>query len=71
MIANVTDRELYQRYTFGSIDMNPGELRLYAMRHVQHHAALLNLILRQKPIPCHAGLAGRICDRQFQSIQLI
>jgi uncharacterized damage-inducible protein DinB len=28
--------------------MSNGELLLYNMRHVQHHAAQLNLLLRQK-----------------------
>ena len=36
------------RRRFGSIDGSVSELLLYNMRHVQHHAAQLNLILRQQ-----------------------
>src|SRR5258705_5461687 len=33
---------------FGSLEGPEAELLLYSMRHVQHHTAQLNLILRQK-----------------------
>lgn len=35
------------RIKFGRVDLTVAELLLYNMRHVQHHAAQLNLILRQ------------------------
>ena len=47
-IEALTDEKTHERFVFGSIDLNFGELMLYNMRHVQHHAAQLNLILRQK-----------------------
>ncbi|MFV1975296.1 MAG: DinB family protein [Candidatus Scalindua sp.] len=47
-IQSLTDEKAHQRFMFGSVDLNFGELMLYNMRHVQHHAAQLNLILRQK-----------------------
>ena len=37
-----------ERCEFGSRKMSVFELHLYNMRHVQHHAAQLNLILRQR-----------------------
>ena len=37
----------YVVYKFGKVDISFGELLLYSMRHVQHGAAQLNLILRQ------------------------
>jgi len=47
-IHEVTDEKLARRCEFKWIDVTVGELLLYNMRHVQHHAAQLNLILRQK-----------------------
>lgn len=47
-IQSLTAEKANQRFVFGSVDINFGELALYNMRHVQHHAAQLNLILRQK-----------------------
>jgi len=46
-IAALTDEVARRPYRFGSLDLSVGELYLYNMRHVQHHAAQLNLILRQ------------------------
>ncbi|HVP36959.1 MAG TPA: DinB family protein, partial [Terriglobales bacterium] len=46
-IEALTDEEAQKRWKFGSVDLNIAELLLYNMRHVQHHAAQLNLILRQ------------------------
>jgi uncharacterized damage-inducible protein DinB len=43
----LTDDGMRRRHVFGSVDLDFGELLLYVMRHVQHHAAQLNLILRQ------------------------
>jgi uncharacterized damage-inducible protein DinB len=47
-IEALTVEKANQLYTFGSVDLSIGELLLYNMRHVQHHAAQLNLILREK-----------------------
>jgi hypothetical protein len=47
-IQALTDEKAQQRCNFEWVDLSNGELLLYNMRHVQHHAAQLNLILRQK-----------------------
>jgi len=44
----LTDEKGRQRAGFDWLDANFAELILYSIRHVQHHAAQLNLILRQK-----------------------
>jgi uncharacterized damage-inducible protein DinB len=46
-IEALTDEQANKRIKFGSVDLTFGELLLYNMRHVQHGAAQLNLILRQ------------------------
>jgi hypothetical protein len=46
-IESLTDKQAHERWVFGSVDLSVAELLLYNMRHVQHHAAQLNLILRQ------------------------
>ena len=48
VIETLTDEKARRRCEFGWIDVNFSELLLYNLRHVQHHAAQLNLILRQK-----------------------
>ncbi|TKJ40370.1 hypothetical protein CEE37_08565 [candidate division LCP-89 bacterium B3_LCP] len=47
-IEGLTEEKAEQRYQFGWMDFTITELLLYNMRHVQHHAAQLNLILRQQ-----------------------
>jgi len=47
-IENLTDEIAYQRCGFERKSFSVLELLLYNMRHVQHHTAQLNLILRQK-----------------------
>ena len=48
-LATLSPEELLQRrFTSEYKDMNLFELLLYNMRHVQHHAAQLNLLLRQE-----------------------
>jgi len=47
-IDTLTDAKDRERYRFGWGEASYSELLLYNMRHVQHHAAQLNLILRQK-----------------------
>ena len=46
-IEALTDEKARQRCGFEKPDVKVAELLLYNMRHVQHHAAQLNLILRQ------------------------
>jgi hypothetical protein len=46
-IRALTDAKARRRCGFDWLDLSDGELLLYNMRHVQHHAAQLNLILRQ------------------------
>lgn len=48
----LTDEKARQRCGFPERDMSVAELLLYTMRHVQHHAAQLHLLLRQ-----HTGSA--------------
>ena len=47
-IESLTDEKAHQLSAFGWGEVSFAELLLYNMRHVQHHAAQLNLILRQK-----------------------
>jgi len=47
-IATLTDEKARQHCGFERPDVSVAELLLYSMRHVQHHAAQLNVILRQK-----------------------
>jgi hypothetical protein len=46
-IEALTDEKGNQHCAFEWVDGSEAELLLYNMRHVQHHAAQLNLILRQ------------------------
>ena len=46
-IAAMTLERAAARCAFERPELTRGELVLYSMRHVQHHAAQLNLILRQ------------------------
>lgn len=46
-IAAMTKERAEQLYKFGSVNVTTAELLLYNMRHVQHHTAQLNLILRE------------------------
>jgi len=47
-ISELTDDKANNSYKFGSIKLPFLELILYNMRHVQHHTAQMNLILRQE-----------------------
>ena len=46
-IEALTDEQARRRCGFDWVDVSGAELLLYNMRHIQHHAAQLNLILRQ------------------------
>jgi hypothetical protein len=48
VIAAITGETACQRCGFSWLDLSVGELLLYNMRHLQHHAAQLNLVLSQK-----------------------
>jgi len=47
-LETLTDEKARQRCGFEWVDLSIAELHLYNMRHVQHGAAQLNLILQQK-----------------------
>ena len=47
-VEALTDEKALERCRFSWGEMSFAELLLYNLRHVQHHAAQLNLILRQK-----------------------
>jgi len=49
-IDAITDVAASQRCGFEERDVTRGELFLYNLRHVQHHAAQLNLLLRQAAV---------------------
>jgi hypothetical protein len=46
-IAALTEEQAAEPRRWGSLDLCVGELVLYSLRHVQHHAGQLNLLLRQ------------------------
>jgi hypothetical protein len=48
VIEALTEEKARGRRDFGFLDLTFAELLLYTMRHVQHHAGQLNLILRQQ-----------------------
>jgi hypothetical protein len=48
LIAAMTDQVSREHVAIGSFEGSRMELLLYNLRHVQHHAAQLNLILRQQ-----------------------
>ena len=48
VVAALDDETARQRRTFPSGDFSVAELMLCNLRHVQHHTAQLNLILRQR-----------------------
>ncbi len=46
IMSGMSDEKAVRMSKFGSLDLACGELHLYNLRHVQHHAAQLNLLLR-------------------------
>lgn len=58
VIAALTDERESERCRFEWIEMSFAELMLSNMRHVQHHTAQLNLILRQQT-DCAPGWVAR------------
>jgi len=47
-ISGMTEEKAHRRCGFDWLDISVAEVLLYNMRHVQHHAGQLHLILRQK-----------------------
>lgn len=48
VVSEPTEESAYRSYKFGSINFPFLETIIYNMRHVQHHTAQMNLILRQQ-----------------------
>jgi hypothetical protein len=46
-IAELTEEKAHRRCGFQWLDLSVAEVLLYNMRHVQHHAGQLNMMLRQ------------------------
>jgi hypothetical protein len=61
-IAALTDEKADERRSIGSIEGSVAEVLLYNMRHVQHHAAQLNLLLRQS-IDSAPGWVAKVRSR--------
>lgn len=59
-IDTLTEESAKRRCEFGWINLSVWESLLYNMRHVQHHAAQLNLLLRQAnhPVPRWVAQSG-------------
>ncbi len=47
-MQNLTEENVQQKFVSEGMTFTVLELMLYALRHVQHHAAQLNLLLRQQ-----------------------
>jgi len=47
-IEALSEENADERFKYGRVDISRAELFLFKIRHVQHHAAQLNLMLRQK-----------------------
>lgn len=68
LIAGLTEEKISQRWKEDGDDLSPPvmdysmlEILLYNMRHVQHHTAQLNMLLRQE-INAAPGWIGRVGD---------
>ena len=57
-IESMTDEEAQRRCTFGWGEVSFAELLLYTMRHVEGHAAQLNLLLGQRSVPAPGWVTG-------------
>lgn len=62
-IVALTEEKARQRCRFTWMEMSFGELLLDNMRHIQEHAAQLNLILGQK-VGSAPGWVGKVGDQQ-------
>ena len=61
-IAAMTEESAQRRCAFEWLDTTEAELVLYNLRHVQHHAAQLNLILRQTTGSAPRWVAGKASE---------
>ena len=48
VVMEMTRKRAMEKCRFRWLEIDFGELQIYGMRHVQHHTAQLNLILRQQ-----------------------
>ncbi len=64
-IAALTDEQAHRRCGFDWLDISDAEVLLYNLRHVQHHAGQLNLILSQK-----AGSAPRWVRKTTKTLEV-
>lgn len=58
VLASLDDSRAAARCAFARHEMSVLELHLYSLRHVQHHAAQLNLILRQQTDSAPSWVSG-------------
>jgi hypothetical protein len=58
-ILSMTDAEAKAPCGFPGLGLSRAELLLYNLRHVQHHAAQLNLLLRQAGVDAPSWCAAR------------
>ena len=57
-VGALTDEVARERRTFEWVELNAAELILYNLRHVQHHAGQLHLLLRQTTDDAPRWVAG-------------
>jgi hypothetical protein len=64
VLADSTDETLHQVHTWWTLEASVLEMLIYNLRHVQHHAAQLNLILRQQidSAPAWVARTERVLD---------
>ena len=59
VISALDEKDAFERRAKTRPDLSVAELFLYSMRHVQHHTAQLNLILRQRTDSAPPGWVSR------------
>lgn len=66
VLASATDATLQEVHAWWTVEATVLEMLLYNLRHVQHHAAQLNLILRQQTdsAPVWVARTERVFDGQ-------
>ena len=47
-IKNLTEKKANELFEFGRVSLTYSRLVLYVLRHIQHHSAQINLLLRQQ-----------------------
>jgi hypothetical protein len=69
ILSGLTDEGAAEIITHGKRSMSFEELLLYNMRHVQHHAAQLNLLLRQSgnSVPGWVSINSKELSEPFES----